>query len=152
MLVNNSSGTEQSLQVSKAPRNLERERLLNELGVSSQIADSQNLNESLDLVVDGAKNKTLNIAHSVQSSMHTTLLSHISDTSSVQQLLTDALFADTAYRTIQMADKELSSRRTILESTVGSIGSCLANMNMNMNAVRHDSAERNAFVDRWSMD
>jgi len=149
-LVSSSSGIEQSLQVPRAPTDSERERLLNKLGVSSQIAGVYKLDESLGLVVDEAKNKTSEIAHSVQSSINTTLSSHISDTSSVQQLLIDALFADTTYQTIQMADKELNSRRTSLESTVGRIGSCLANMSMD--AVRHTSMERSAFVDRWSMD
>lgn len=148
-LANSLPGTEQPLQVSRAPTDSERERLLNKLGVSLQIAGVHKLDESLDLV-DEAKNKTSKIAHSVQSSINTTLSSHISDTSSVQQLLIDALFADTAYQTIQMADHELNSQRTSLESTVGSIGSCLANIGMD--AVRQNSVERSAFLDRWSMD
>lgn len=140
---------EQILQVPRASKDFERKRLLNKLGVSLQIAGVHKPDESLDFVVDEAENKTSEIAQNVQSSINATLSSYISDTSSVQQLLSDALFADTAYQTIQMADQELNTQKISLELTVGSIGSSVANISVD--AVRHNSVERSAFLDSWSM-
>ena len=138
-------GSSRSLQKSEPSASEQLLLMLGALPLST--TEPSNTQDTLRPSMTEASCKAAEKAEDVKSSTEFALRSQLQSVHSMQQKLLDSLLADTAYRDVMMCDQDLSSRKSVLESSNRSIGSGLARLDMEK---AHDlNRHRDALVDRW---
>jgi len=133
----------------EAPSNFDHRRLLSDLGIPSlDELRNKDIGDVLDLTVSEKERKTRGISLSVEKSLDHTLTSYLKDSFCTQQILVDALLADTAYNTVGMFDPELRSEINTLEADIGKLGSDMADLDLEK--LKTASKERELFVNQWA--
>lgn len=132
-----------------APSNLDHRRLLSDLGIPALDGlRNKDIGDILNLTVSEKDRKTRGISLSVEKSLDSTLTSYLNDSFCTQQMLVDALLADTAYNTVEMFDPELRSEINALEADIGKLGSDMADLDLEK--LKTASKERELFINQWA--
>ena len=93
--------------------------------------------------------KTHQCLLNLNSSIDRSLSSHFQNTSIVQQLLVDALFADSNYHAAELLSESVVTRIDSLEAEIGKIGSSMAALDLDQ--LQMASKDGDEFVNRWSL-
>lgn len=121
-------------------------QLLGMLGIISNYESSQDrLNRLLNASVIDQEHKLDQRCSEAETWLVSTIQAATESVSDAQQLLVDALLADTAH-----AGSDLQSRKEQLQTKVEMTGSGLAGLNLDR--LRDETDKRKAFVDRWNAE
>lgn len=133
----------------EAPSNFDHRRLLGVLGIPPFDAlKIKDIEDVLDFTVSDRERRIRGGSLSVERSLDQTLTSYLNDTFCTQQILVDALLADTAYHTVEMFDRQLRSEINKLEENIGKIGSDMAELDLEK--LNMASQERERFINQWA--
>jgi hypothetical protein len=126
------------------------QQLLRNLGVSLPI-DSESGHQRIDalekVLLDRA-NKLDGHANSLQSSIETSISSHLLDAHVTLHLLRNSLLADSPYHSVKLLDPEVESSLSKLENDVQQVQENLGSLDLQKLLARN--AHREQLVERWS--